>query len=123
MPITHYWDDLEKSLYLVKAEGSDWSWVELIDIIREIYRTLAEADHKLNLGLWFADKLPEGNILAQMRVIGGSQPPTIRHTVFINQSGKLLEMLITSFDRANNWEGPGFVDSLEEAREYLAQKD
>jgi hypothetical protein len=92
-------------------------------MIRGIYRKLAEVGHEVNIALWFTGKLPEGNILAQMRVVGGSQPPNLRHTVFINNSGQFLEMLITSFDKANHWEGPGFVDSLEEARVYLARKD
>ena len=122
MPITHQWDEYSDGLYLVKAEGADWEWPDFTATIRAIYHDLAAFGQPVNFALWFNGKLPRGNILAQMRVVGGDQPANIRHTVFINNSGKFLEMLITSFDRANGWEGPGFVASLDEARTYLAEK-
>ncbi len=123
MPISHEWDDEAHTAYRIELAGSDWVWQELSDAVREIYRNLGTVEHRVNLIMWFKDALPPGNVLAHMRVIGVAQPPNIRHTVFINNSGQFLETLITSFDRANKWTGPRFVQTLAEARTYLAEKN
>lgn len=123
MPITHDWDNEAHSAYCMVLSGKDWTWPDMSKTIREIYRSLGEVEHQVNMMIWFQDSLPSGNVLAHMRVVGSTQPPNVRHTVFINNSGPFLETLITSFTRANNWPGPGFVASLEEARDYLAALD
>jgi hypothetical protein len=103
--------------------GRDWTWADMSATVRAVYRVLGEGGQRVNFIMWFQDSLPQGNVLAHMRVVGATQPPNVRHTVFINNSGPFLETLITSFARANGWPGPAFVASLEEAREYLAELD
>ena len=116
------WDDEEKTLCSVEMRG-DWKWQDFSDKIKEAYEDIATLNHDVNFIFGFYSKMPEGEMALPHLTFAGHQPPNIRHTMIVNQSGlasKLfMQSLISSVDKVNEWNGPKFLDTMEEARAYL----
>lgn len=122
MPAEIVWDNEEKTLCCVEMRG-EWKWQDFTDKITEAYELIARFDYKVNFVFGFYSKMPEGEKALPHLTFAGHQPPNIRHTVIVNQSGlasKLfMQSIISSVDKVNEWNGPKFLDTMEEARAYL----
>jgi len=116
------WDNEAKTLCCVEMRG-EWKWQDFSDKIKEAYALIATFDYKVNFIFGFYSNLPEGEKALPHLTFAGQQPANIRHTVIVNQSGlasKLfMQSIISSVDKANEWNGPKFLDTMEEARAYL----
>lgn len=116
------WDNEEKTLCSVEMRG-EWVWKNFTDKIKESYTMIAEFDHDVNFIFGFYSKLPIGEKALQPLTYAGHQPSNIRHTVIVNQSGlasKLfMQSMVSTVARVNEWNGPKFLDTMEEARAYL----
>lgn len=116
------WDDEAKTLCCVEMRDT-WQWQDFSDKIKEVYEMIAQLDHEVNVVFGFYSKLPEGERALPHLTRAGHQPSNIRHTVIVNQSGlasKLfMQSLISTVDKVNEWNGPKFLDTMEDARAYL----
>jgi hypothetical protein len=125
MPANCFWDDEAKTLYCVHMTD-EWVWDDFTNAITETYAYLGKLDFRMDFVMGFFSPLPQGSALAPL-TYAGEQPPTIRHTVFVNATGKATTLFISSLiqavDDINEWQGPKFVDSMEQARDYLAQQE
>ena len=121
MPANCFWDDEAKTIYCVHMSDK-WNWDEFMSAIKESYDSLGKLDSRVDFVMGFFSPLPEGSALAPL-TYAGEQPPNIRHTVFVNATGKATTLFISSLieavDNMNEWQGPKFVSSMVEAREYL----
>ncbi len=120
MPVTAGWDEEVKSIYIVQCVAP-WEWVEFANVIRESFEKLGKLDTPVDLMMAFDDNLPKGNAM-QYLSIAGQQPPNFRHTVMVNRSGRFLEMIVKTADKARGWEGPAFVKTIDDGREYLLKQ-
>lgn len=122
MPAKCFWDDDEKTLYCVHMDDK-WTWDDFLKAIKESYAMLGELDYQVDFLMGFLSRLPSGGAIIPLTYAGENQPPNIRHTVILNQSGRATTMFISSLvgavDAVHDWDGPKFVESMEEAREYL----
>ena len=122
MPITHYWDNEEKTVYLVEMAGSDWMWPHFSEKIQEAYKILEADGRQVHVIMWFKTIPTSGDAISNLRM-GGIQPKNVRHTVMINNTGRFFEMITQNVVRSRGWVGPKIVPTLEEARDYLIEKD
>jgi len=115
------WDDEARTLYRVEMLD-EWTWDDFTAVIKEAYEMLGKLTQKVDFIMAFYSPLPEGSAL-QPLAYAGVQPPNIRHTVMLNQTGLgttlFMSSLIEAVDRVHEWHGPKFVSTLEEARSYL----
>ena len=116
-----FWDDEAKTIYCVHMSDT-WVWDDFTNAITETYEFLGKLDYRMDFVMGFFSPLPEGSALAPL-TYAGEQPPNIRHTVFVNATGKATTLFIASLieavDNVNEWQGPKFVSSMAEARQYL----
>ena len=116
------WDNDEKTLCSVEMRDT-WAWQDFTDKIKEAYDTIAEFDYDVNFIFGFYSSLPKDERALKPLTYAGHQPPNIRHTVIVNQSGfasKLfMQSMVTTVAKVNEWNGPKFLDTMEEARVYL----
>jgi hypothetical protein len=116
------WDDEAKTLCTVEMRD-EWKWQDFSDKIKEAYNKIATYGHDVNFVFGFYSKMPEGEKALPHLTLAGHQPKNIRHTVIVNQSGlasKLfMESLVSSVAKVNEWNGPKFLDTMEEARAYF----
>ncbi|MEQ8677002.1 MAG: hypothetical protein RLP44_14905 [Aggregatilineales bacterium] len=120
MAVTAGWDDIVDYIYIVRCEDT-WTWAEFDAAIRTSFAELAESDKTIDFMMCFNDNLPKGNAIYHLTV-AGKQPPNFRHTVMVNQSGRFLEIVVKSADKARGWEGPTFVKTIEDGRDYLLKQ-
>ncbi|MGB7340934.1 MAG: hypothetical protein WBC91_18700 [Phototrophicaceae bacterium] len=117
------WDNEEHTCYRIEFyEG--WSWEDFGTIHKEKYAMLGKLEQHIDLIVLFLGRVPRGSSMGHLSA-GGDQPPNIRHTVMVNATDLttkiFVKSMIGSIVQLHNWVGPHFVDSLEEARLYLAQ--
>lgn len=122
MPITHQWDNEEKTVYRVDMDAGDWTWPQFSQKIQEAYKLLEADGRRVHVIMCFNSALPPGDAISNLR-IGGIQPKNIRHTVMVNGGGRFLEVITSNVARSRGWVGPKIVLTLEEGREYLIEKD
>ena len=122
MPAKTFWDDEEKTIYCVHMED-EWNWDDFIEAVKKSYEMLGQVEYKVDFVMGFLSPLPAGGAIIPLTYAGENQPPNIRHTVMLNQTGRATTMFMTSLigavDAVHEWEGPKFVESMQEARDYL----
>lgn len=116
------WDNEEKTCYRIELlEG--WSWLDFSSVHTVSYTMLGKIEHDIDLIVVFSGKVPTGSSLGHLSA-GGNQPPNMRHTVMVNATDMTTKIFVKSMIgttvKLNEWVGPHFVDTLEEARDYLA---
>ncbi len=125
MPITHQWDNPEKTIYRIDFDGA-WTWQDLITTMDAVNAAInaaqLPADKRVDSLLCFNSPLPPGDALRHLRGAGEKQHPKIYRTVFVNPSEFLVRM-VGAIDRSKRWEGPAMVKTVDEARALLASED
>lgn len=117
MPTKAYWDNQDRTIYCVEL-NADWTWEEFDQIIDDIYGMLDRYGKDVDFILCFNSDLPLGNAVVHLEK-GGTQPPNIKRTVFVNHAGPLLNQFVRRADRQNGWDGPEFAPTIEDARKML----
>lgn len=121
--ITLLWDNEEQTVYRMDL-GFGWTWKQFIESVDKAHATIDEKEHDVNFIMWYKAKLPPGKeAMESFKHSGGTQPPNLRHTVFINESTRFLDILIKNTDHKHGWQGPKIVQTLEAARAYLQTLD
>ncbi len=115
------WDNTERTTFLIKLY-EQWTWEDWILAHTEAYAEMATVSHRVDFIACFYNKLPHGNAVPHFKYAGSHQPPNARHTVFVNQAGPMLKVMIDAVDKMMGWTGPSFVPSVEAAREHLAKE-
>lgn len=121
MPYIINWDDEEHTIYHLNFLGV-WTWEEWSVAFREGYLEMGKEPHCVDVIIQIQNAVPYGNAVPHLKYSGAKQPPNAQHTVIVNQSGIFLETLMKSIIQNNGWVGPGFVNTVDEAREYLSKK-
>ncbi len=122
MPITHQWDNDEQTVYRVDMDGTDWTWHNFSEKIQEAYKVLEADGRRVHVVMCFNGPLPSGDAISNLRM-GGIQPKNVRHTVMVNSGGRFLEVITNNVAKQRGWIGPKIVPAMEDAREYLIEKD
>ena len=121
MGVKSLWDDEERTLYRVEVHD-EWTWDDFDRAIRAAYDMLEALKRDVDFLIGFYTSLPPGSALPHLTA-AGVQPENIRHTVILNATGLgttlFISSLVEAVDNVREWQGPKFVSSLEEAREYL----
>jgi len=116
------WDNEEKSCYRIEFLDN-WSWQDFSQIHIESYAMLGKVDRRIDLIVVFLGHVPNGSSMGHLSA-GGVQPDNIRHTVMVNATDLTTQLFVKSMIgtvvKLHEWVGPHFVDSIEEARDYLA---
>lgn len=116
------WDNEEKTCYRIEfLEG--WSWQDFSTVHTIAYGMLGKIERDIDLIVVFSGRVPQTSLIGHLSV-GGDQPTNMRYTVFVNSTDFTTMLFIKSInatvDELQEWVGPHFVDTLEEARDYLA---
>lgn len=123
MPYRTMWDEEVEKLYRIEFYDN-WTWEEYKEGYTTTYEMLGKLDYKLDLVQGLLSDLPAGSAILNITV-AGQQPPNIRHTVLLNQTGKthqqFVEYIVGAVKRMKGWTGPKFVDTLGEARAYIRE--
>lgn len=118
MPVINKWDNEEKTIYLFIMRG-DWEWSDYQDAMREGYEAIKTVSHKVDIIYAYISKLPTGDAIHYLTLASEAQPPNCYRSVMVNPRGEILQMVIGAVDNMRNWEGPKFVDRIEDARQHL----
>lgn len=121
-PTRALWDNEEKTCYRIEfLEG--WSWLDFSTVHTIAYGMLGKIERDIDLIVAFSGRVPQTSSIGHLSA-GGEQPANMRHTVFVNSTDfttmSYVKSLNATVDELQEWVGPHFVDTLEEAREYLA---
>lgn len=114
MPVETRWDNPDKTIYLVETKGY-WEWHEFKRAVTAAYAEIKHMKHDVDVIIWFGFHLPLGDARHNL-TIAGDQPDNVKRTVFVNEVGGMLENMIRKVDKEKDWQGPDFVNTLEEAR-------
>jgi|GEM_PF-1958860 len=119
------WDNDEKTCYRIEfLEG--WAWQDFSDIHIKSYAMLGQIDRRIDLIVVFLGRVPKDSSMGHLSA-GGDQPPNMRHTVFVNSTDLATKLFVKTMIGTvvdmHEWVGPHFVDSLEDARAYLAEME
>jgi hypothetical protein len=112
------WDNTEQTCYRMEF-GFGWTWTQFIEAIDKVHVIVAEKEYDVNLIMWFKASLPPGNATESFKHAGGTQPPNLRHTVFVNESTRFLDILINNTDRREGWVGSKIVRNLDDAHAHF----
>jgi len=118
-----YWDDDDETRFCVES-GTGWTWQDFIEHIDQAHDIIAAKEHDANIIMWFKSSIPPGkDATPALEHAGGTQPPNLRHTVIVNASTRFLDILVKNSDRQRGWVGPKIVQTMDDARAYLATLD
>jgi len=122
MPIINQWDNDEKTIYTFIMRGT-WEWADFQDALRKGYEQIKGVSHAVDVVYVYVSELPQGDAVQYMMLASEAQPKNCHRSVIVNPGRDILKMIVGAIDNMNQWEGPKFVDTLEEARMYLADED
>lgn len=117
MPITCDWDTEDDRIYVLTCTEL-WTWEDFAREIDIAYRFLASQPNDVDFVMAFNNYIPPGDARKHL-MYAGEQPKNIRHTVFLNEAGNLIKMILKKVDKAKGWEGPAFTLSIAETREVI----
>ena len=121
MPYQCHWDEEVSDLYHI-AMTDKWTWQEFREAIKTSYQMLGALDRNVDIIQAFYSDLPIGSAIMHF-TYAGEQPSNIRHTVLLNATSMtnnlFVEFIVDTVDRMKHWQGPKFVQTVEEARTYI----
>ncbi|MEL6148057.1 MAG: hypothetical protein AAFV33_07870 [Chloroflexota bacterium] len=120
MPFVSEWDNEAQTVYRIEFTDK-WDWDTFTSEVLAVYRMIGERDHNVDIIVGFMSPLPKGDALHNLTYAGSKQPPNLKRTVFINQAGALLTAIVHTIATSRGYDGPKFVESVEEARYYLEE--
>ena len=120
------WDNDDKTCFRIEVHAG-WTWDDFKDIHTDSYALLAAENRPIDLMVVYLAQIPTSNGSFSAFSVGGKQPKNIRHTVFVNSTdlgtAMFVQSIIDSVIQINRWTGPKFVDSIEQARDYLRERN
>jgi len=120
MPIINQWDNTEKTVYLF-IMYDEWDWSDYQANMRDGYEAIKTVSHKVDIIYAYVSGLPSGDAIHYLTLASEAQPANCYRSVIVNPKGEILQMMIGAVDNMRNWEGPKFVNTVDEARQYLIQ--
>ncbi|MGB1286953.1 MAG: hypothetical protein ACPG7F_10500 [Aggregatilineales bacterium] len=114
-------DKNDADLYIIEFHKG-WTWNDWYPAFADIYKMIAQVDHRVDLVIAFYSLLPAGNAIPHLKYAGEKQPPNTRHTIMVNRAGAILPLMVQNIVGVMDWEGPTWADDIDHAQRILAQK-
>jgi|GEM_PF-5991961 len=122
MPVVHKWDNEEQTIYTFIMRGS-WEWSDYQEALRAGYEQIKSVPHEVDVIYAHISALPEGDAVQYLMLASETQPENCNRSVMVDAGRDILEMIVSAIDGMREWEGPKFVDTIDEAREHLAKTE
>ncbi len=121
MPVTHFWDNPEQTIYVIQCDGR-WTWDDFTQAVLETFSIIGSVEHSVDFVLWFCSQLPPGNAFANLKVAGHNQPQNLYRSVMVSPLPRFLQTIVGTVDKIEKWDGPDFFMDVEEARTWLTEQ-
>ena len=122
MPVIHKWDNDAKSVYTFIMRGK-WDWSEFQEALRCGYDEIKAVEHQVDVIYAYISALPEGDAIQYMMMASEQQPENCYRSVMVDPRKDILQIIVGAIDDINNWDGPEFTESMDEARQYLQESE
>ena len=122
MPVINKWENDEQTIYSFIMRG-EWDWPEYQQTLARGYNEIATIEHNVDVIYAYVSALPPGDAVQYMMLASEGQPANAYRSVIVNPGRDILRMIVGAIDDMRDWDGPQFVDSLDEARTYLTKTE